>query len=266
MSDSSLALSFDDLRSAVGRELGFGSSASGWCESDALLIDRDVASGLRTFYFPPVLPGETKMHEWSFFRPIGSVVTAAGVGDYDLPDDYGGLCGELSFSDADGAMRPIILTGEGRIRTLRQREDAGVAIIGYPEFAAVRPKAHDGTEHQRWQIQFWPEPSASYTVMLPYNVIPAGLTAAQKFPYGGAQHSETLLAACLAAMERRDKGTEGVHHAAFYRLLQSSISLDRSAFGPAILGYNADRSQPTTFGSRRVLQPVTYNGVVYDGL
>lgn len=260
-----LEVTYDDLRRAVGRQLGFTDNPSSWCESAQNLIERDVESGLRMFYFPPVLPGERAMHEWTFLKPVGSIITVADVNDYDLPDDYGGMVGELTFSDDDNAWRSVTLTGEGKIRQLRQRDPSSGVVSGYPELAAVRPKQHTGYKQHRWEILFWPNIGAQYTVSFQYSVIPGGLDSQREYPYGGAKHAETLLAACLAAMEWRDKQERGVFYATFMERLMSSITSDRANNGNVLLGYNGDASIMPTFWGRHRYTTVTYNGNSYDG-
>ena len=70
MAESTLSLSFEDLRDAVYEYLhGGDGNHSG--ESDAnrkALVDRIVYSGLRQFYKPPPVGG--RIHDWSFLMPV----------------------------------------------------------------------------------------------------------------------------------------------------------------------------------------------------
>ena len=59
--------------------------------------------------------------------------------------------------------------------------------------------------------------------------------------FGGAEHSETILAACLAAAERNpDDGSNGVLKQDFMERLAASISQDQ-ARQPDYYGYNAEQ-------------------------
>ena len=70
MAESTLSLSFEDLRDAVYEYL-YGGDGDHSGESDAnrkALVDRVVYSGLRQFYKPP--PVGQKVHDWSFLMPV----------------------------------------------------------------------------------------------------------------------------------------------------------------------------------------------------
>ena len=264
MTSSSLAITFDDLRRQIGVYLGYGNNPSKWgnrCDE----VERDLQSGIRDFYFPAVIPGERTVHEWSFLRPVGSIVTAANVPDYVLPDDFGSIVGSLTVEDDDAAWFDIPLTGEGRIRSFRQNSTNSLNAAARPQLAAVRPLDHDGTTEQRFELMLWPTPISENRVQFRYNVIPRALSASRKYPYGGASHSETILAACLAAAERRQNDTIGICHQQFMTRLQASIARDRSTMAADNLGYNGDWSETGPMCRRPYLQPVTYNDVLYEG-
>ncbi len=92
----------------------------------------------------------------------------------------------------------------------------------------------------------------------------------QPYPYGGGEHSETILEACLSvAEERRDDipmGT-GAHGMAFVTRLAASIAMD-SRKKPTKLGYNRDLSDEMDLlpWPRRGMNPdpVTVNGIAYS--
>ena len=69
-----MAVSRSELEEEVGRFLGWGRNAptSGDAGDD---IDAIVDRGLRQFYYPGVLPGETTVHEWSFLKPVATIST-----------------------------------------------------------------------------------------------------------------------------------------------------------------------------------------------
>lgn len=261
MSGSSLAIAFDELRKQVGVYLGYGSGPWEQCTIDE--IERDLQSGMRMFYFPALMPGERKSHEWTFLRPVGSFATADGQGDYALPEDFGGLVGNLTIQDDDAAYWPIQYTGEGRIRNLRQNHLDVLTATGRPTLAAVRPKDHSGIEQQQFEVMLWPTPIAQHTIQFRYNVLPQALTSLQKYPYGGAAYSETVLLACLAAAERRQNDTVGMYHEQFQMSLHAAICRDRATMTEDNLGYNGDWSEGVPLSRRPTLQEVTYNGTLY---
>jgi len=68
-----VALTRSNLEGEVGRFLGWGrSGATGSAADD---IDAIVDRGLRQFYYPGVLPNEAAVHEWSFLKPVATIVT-----------------------------------------------------------------------------------------------------------------------------------------------------------------------------------------------
>jgi len=73
-----MAVSRSDLEDEVGRFLGWGRSAptTGDAATD---IEAIVDRGLRQFYYPGVLRGETVVHEWSFLKPVATISTNAPV-------------------------------------------------------------------------------------------------------------------------------------------------------------------------------------------
>lgn len=70
MAPSGLRITLQELREEVQRFMGYGratvfSTMSAAFQGDVTSI---ICRGLRQFYFPPPLPGETSSHQWSFLR------------------------------------------------------------------------------------------------------------------------------------------------------------------------------------------------------
>lgn len=70
MAESTLSISRVDLLRAVGRYLSVGRDSTTWDANTRSDINDVVDIGCRKFYHPPVLPGETNSHDWSFLRPV----------------------------------------------------------------------------------------------------------------------------------------------------------------------------------------------------
>ena len=72
MAESTLSPSILDIRLEVQRYLGWGRAvlSSGDAKSD---VDAILKRGLRQFYAPVVLPGDTTSHEWSFMQPTATL-------------------------------------------------------------------------------------------------------------------------------------------------------------------------------------------------
>lgn len=173
-------------------------------------------------------------------------------GNYDLPDDYGGIEGGMVV-ESRNYQPDIIIVGEGRIRSLRQQrpqnaQSSGSIVTSY--YAAIRPKKHETTTAgQRFEIMFWPLPSEVDTISYVQRVNPQMLvTTTIEYPYGGMTHAETIRAACLAAAEEQENGNRlngsPVYDKRnlFLKRLAASIQLDKQMNGIEFYGYNSDRS------------------------
>ncbi|MFZ5829467.1 MAG: hypothetical protein ACOY3P_05235, partial [Planctomycetota bacterium] len=194
VSMAEMAVSYESLRRAIARFLGFGRSSSDWTEEQSEDLNDIVTSGLRRFYTPPPLPGEKYAHEWSFLTPATTLVMTVGSGTYDLPADFAGLEGPITYAPGETALySPIEITSEHRVRMLQQRE-----VSGRPTLAAIRPKAVNPATGTRWEILFDREADAAYVLTYRYRVNSGVLTTVNKYPYGGQDHAETILEACLA--------------------------------------------------------------------
>lgn len=77
----SLLVTLADLRAEVQRFMGYGRDTA--FGTMPLAFQQDVTSiikrGMRQFYFPPPLAGETSSHQWSFMRFDGTLILPAPV-------------------------------------------------------------------------------------------------------------------------------------------------------------------------------------------
>lgn len=69
MAASTLTLTRDDLRKAIGNMLGQGIDTTAWEADMVTRIDMCVDIGCRWVYEPEVLPNEVNVHMWSFMQP-----------------------------------------------------------------------------------------------------------------------------------------------------------------------------------------------------
>jgi hypothetical protein len=188
-------------------------------------------------------------------------------GDYDLPDDFGGIEGDLVYEEGSNRSN-IRIVGEGMIRSLR----AGTTSRTYPQVAAIRPMKHSTTTTgQRFEIMFFPIPSVTSTLSYKMLVLPELLVASTiTHPYGGAAHSDTILASCLAVAESQEDEKRGVKWTEFMERLAASIQIDKRMISADYLGYNSDDSDsahksgslrhPQTFLVRYVPGPYGVGG------
>jgi len=170
-------------------------------------------------------------------------------GNYDLPDDFGGHEGDMVYPE--GINKPNVrIIGEGKIRSLR----AGTTSRTHPQFAAMRPKKQTvTTAGQRFEIMFFPIPAVTNTLSYKMLVLPELLVSdIITHPYGGAMHSETILASCLAVAEEQEDEKRGVKWQVFLDRLAASIQIDKRMISTDYFGYNRDNSDSAhRAGSRR---------------
>lgn len=54
----------------VGQDVGLGIDPTSWDAKKRVQMDDVIDSGARSFYHPPILPGEVNSHTWSFMQPV----------------------------------------------------------------------------------------------------------------------------------------------------------------------------------------------------
>jgi hypothetical protein len=165
--------------------------------------------------------------------------------------------------ESDNYNPDIKIVGEGIIRSSRQQNpNSGTT----PFYAAIRPKVQITTTGQRFEIMFYPLPSTACTLSYAMRVLPQMLVDTDvEYPYGGATHSETIKASCMAATEVQVLDAHGPLWEAYKEELSSSITSDNAMNSQQYFGYNGDNSdlkhRPVKGGYRgRNPGLVTYNG------
>jgi hypothetical protein len=73
MAESTLSLTRTELRAKIAFFLGYQRDANAWDADQIADIDDALAKGLRWFYFPPILAGDSQSHEWSFLKPQANI-------------------------------------------------------------------------------------------------------------------------------------------------------------------------------------------------
>lgn len=219
-------------------------------------VDRCIKGGLRKFYFSGV--------NWSFLQPVASLSLASAANTAALPADFGGGEGRITVTQASGVLwGPLEF---GSIGDVYQAESAFPATTGRPQMACV--EAIKGTAlaaSSRSQLRVWPLADQAYTLKFRYYVNPDYLTGLLPYAYGGPEHAQTLLEACLAEAELILDDAATVHAQAFQQSLASSKDVDRRK-KPENLGYAADHSdmkhRPGR-ASQHGLTPLRVGGVLY---
>lgn len=241
-------LTYYDFAGAVGDYLGYGwgpqNGGRAWTAGQLQNIKKCVASGQRMVYYPVPLPGESVAHSWSFLRPTSELTLPEGATEILLPLGCGSQVeGPITYQADDRfPWQTVRLTNWAAVR---QDLAQNTGLTGAPMAAAIEPARHTQTAAagpQRFRLIVAPVADAAYTLRVSYQVIPDMISADRPYHYGGAQHTETFLAACKAAAEvSRDNERAGVMKAEFMERLIASVHLDRRS-RPQTLGYNGDAS------------------------
>ena len=164
--------------------------------------------------------------------------------DYDLPDAFGFLVDSPpTYAMTDSVGYEVQVVGENRIRAMRQQSSIG----GKPSLVAVRSINKATASGTRQEIMFYPRVTEAATLTYRYRARPDALGASDTYPWGASDHSETILASCLAAAERLVEEARGIYWDDFQRQLAASIAFDSRANRPERMGYNGDNSDDSGF-------------------
>lgn len=183
-------------------------------------------------------------------------------GSYRLPDDFGGLIGEVFYQQGDGRWIPIAQLGVAELVELLQITEG----TGRPTSCAVDPQPLSTSETigQRHDLLAWRIPDADYTIRYRYQVLPDKLVTTA-YPYGGALHAETIKYACLSAMERTKFVTvNGPYDQQFQKLLVQSIKRDNRGARANSLGFMVN-ARRTRLGSRGTYFLPFPNSITVEG-
>lgn len=164
---------------------------------------------------------------------------------YTMPDDFGGLLSALTWRPGETSWTTLEQSHELALRERRQYTD----LVDAPQRFALRPKTFDATVGQRFELLFEPVPDDAYIFTYTYRVRPNQLSDSNLYPYGGAEHSETILASCLAVAEKVRMDAPGPMMQEFLTKLQASIAFDQEVTTPHFLGIDTDRSEETPWPS-----------------
>jgi len=268
MPEPTLSMRVEEIQAEVGVYFGWGRGAyyqdRPWKRDQFARIHSCVKSGLRRFYWPEPVPPLTQSYDWSFLKPVAEIAFPDNTKYVTLPDDFGSPEGYLTITNAvTQTVWAIELTGIGLINHNYQ---VLPTTVGRPLMAAITPLRGDNPQQsQQWQLWIWPITDQAYTFQLQYYINPNYLTGDTPYAYGGSQHHETILEACLSVAEERVDDMApmtGPHGLAFKQRLAASISVDRR-LKPQKLGANRDRSDDTDGWDRSALHwlaSVAYNG------
>jgi hypothetical protein len=232
----SYALGFDDFERYVARYLGYdASNLNTQQETDIADI---INSGYRRFLNPPPINPNEPAHTWFFLHGVGTITTVADTWEYNAPADFGTLDGTLTFQEISLWRTEIQQTSENEIRRLRMQDF--LEEYNYPRYFAIRWK-HDTITSTAAQFIFYPTPTEVFNLDFHYEKTKAALSGTSE-PLGGDVHSQTVLAAVMAAAElHMEEGGTGQWEMQFQERIRTSIDYDRRNL-PRNYGYMWDKS------------------------
>lgn len=175
----------------------------------------------------------------------GDLYTISQI-DYPLPADFSGMVGKMFYSPDSTTWLPLPIISEQQILEMRsvQRMTSGV-----PMYAAVASSPSTSVAPQTMQVKLWPYPGAAYGLRFRYKAVPVPLSASYPYPLGGAFHSDTIRASCLAVAELENFDTEDVQRKNYERRLQASVIVDAEQNSTQTMGEVKDGFDPRYLGS-----------------
>jgi hypothetical protein len=266
--EPTLALTKTELEAEIGFFLGFGRGSqygeAPWSVQQTNLINAARRAGLRSFYLASAGQADgSSGYQWSFLRPQASLSMQSGDQTVQLPDDYHGVEGRVTISSPNSQIyRPVPVVGINRIQEQYSRTPN---MTGWPQLLAIQPiRPPAGTIGQRFQFVVFPVADQAYTLAFTYYINPNDIDANRPYPYGGAAHSETITAACLAAAEAKGDDMTGVQAERYRQLLAGSIEVDRRN-KPQLQGYCGDQSDMAGMDYDRRRNIYENDTILFDG-
>lgn len=233
MTEPTISETYTTIRVEIGDLVGLGVDSTTWSPGESSRVDRCIRAGYKNWLFYATLP-DGAAYEWSFLRPSNTLSLTSADFDYDLPDNFTEDVVQVMLTSGGTTPRPLVKIEPDDLIQLRIRE---AASNGTPTWFSIRPKTPTtssgdtanltSSAGQRWEMLFYPTPNGSFTVTYHYAITPNMLTSTNVYPLGGAQHSGTVLAACLAAAEDIFGMEPKRWEAEYQKRLVASIVADR---------------------------------------
>lgn len=239
-----LRLTFSDTYTRVSNFLGL--TAPGAAPTDTNLTTcKDICKrGLRQFLYP-IDVQTSDYHEWSFLRPLYTLVLAHNKWKYQLPADFSSIITHPTYKD-DENFKQMAKVDPSNILNLRA---AGVVQYA-PYYYSIVTSAYDPEIGEMDEIWFYPEPDSTYPIQFYYKSDPTKPDNANDYLPGGVKATEAILESCLAVAETQEDDKAGVHTQLAQKLVQELIIIDsKKDAGNMLLG-NLYDSQSESYISR----------------
>ena len=242
-------------QSQLGRmDAQVGPDPATW-EAGAVEFYHDIINrgAMRVYFMDDLSDGFS--HKWKFLRVRFTIQTTSGKQDYQLPDDCGGIVGNLAFDSSDSGYSTIYKSAPEEILKWRS---INTNVSSYPERFAEEFTDDGGLTSQGRRLMLWPSPDASYTLNGEMDVTPVEMNEdTRPFGYGGRPLVETLLASMMAIVSPELDEL-------YRRRLRAAVQYDESHALPEFLGKNLNGRKgwmrAREDGRFTEFNPVTYSG------
>lgn len=225
-------------------------------ESGAVEFYHDIINrgAMRVYFLDDLSDGYS--HKWKFLRTRFTLQTTSSKADYTLPDDCGGIVGNLAFDSSDSGYSTVYKSSSEEILKWRS---INTDVSSYPERFAEEWTDDAGLSSQGRRLMLWPTPDANYTLNGLMDVTPVEMNEdTRPFGYGGRPLVETLLSSMLAILDPNQDG--------YYRTrLRAAVQHDETHAIPEFLGKNLNGRKGwlrarDDGGRFTEFNPVTYSG------
>ena len=231
-----------------------GADPDSWAKGDREFIYDIINRGARRAYYPDNLQ-DGSLHKWSFLTVRFQIQTKTGVADYVLPDDCGGVIGNLSFDSADSGYSQVVKSTPQDILKWRS---INTDVSSYPERYAEEFFHEAGTDKQTRRLMLWPTPAANYSLNGMMDVTPGDMNEERPYGYGGDPLVETLLASMLSLINPEMESL-------FQQRLRAAFQHDLTHNQPEFLGKNSNGRKGWAGARNRDGRFTDFNPVTYSG-
>ena len=190
-----------------------------------------------------------RARQWTFLYPVTTIDVEADDETNDLPYDFGHIVMHFSYGSGTG----YYILGETSTRRILEWK-ASSNLSSYPKHYAIEPKAAALTG-QRWQVRWYPVPSADTTFTYSYLLIPVAMTVDGNYPMGSAYDSLTIRNMALAEAEMDIGHVAGPYQKRAQESLAASIEFDERRTSGIVL---QPQHQAQDEGSDRILHVGPY--------
>ena len=226
---ANLRLAYSDVYTRISNFLGLTTTGTAPTGTDLTTCKDICMRGLRQFLYP--IDIRTGEHwEWSFLRPLHTMVLRDGKWRYQLSEDFSSIITHPTYSEDDN-FKQMARTTPDNIMNLMAAGEVDYA----PYYYAIVTSDYDPEIGEMEEIWFYPKPDSSYNVQFFYKSDPTKVENAAEFLPGGVKATEAILENCFAVAESQEDDIIGVHAQLAQKLTQELIIIDSQKDGDDVV-------------------------------